>query len=259
MTRRAFLPAAASGAAFQATAAEPASRAIIELRYYRLRNSDENQRQRVSQFIQKSAMPAAQKAGTGPIGVFSSSVAADGPFLMLVTSYPSLSAMEQTGAKLAADSGFQKGLEAFNGQPGLSYERYERMLLRGFESVPQIEVPPGDAQRASRIFEIRTYESNNSSTLRRKIDMFNKGEVAIFRKVGMVPVFFGEMLVGPKMPNLTYMLGYDDLAAREKAWRAFGGDPDWKKMRETPGWADAEIVSNISNFLVSPLPFSQIR
>jgi hypothetical protein len=55
------------------------------------------------------------------------------------------------------------------------------------------------------------------------------------------------------------MLSYEDLAGREKAWRAFGADPEWKKLREMPGYSDAEIVSNISNYIVSPLPFSPIR
>ena len=32
-----------------------------------------------------------------------------------------------------------------------------------------------------------------------------------------------------------------------------------KPLRDTPGLSDAEIVSNISNYLVSPLGFSQIR
>jgi hypothetical protein len=66
-------------------------------------------------------------------------------------------------------------------------------------------------------------------------------------------------LVGPRQPNLTYMLSYEDLAGRDKVWRAFGADPEWQKLRSTPGLSDAEIVSNITNYLVSPLPFSQIR
>ncbi len=232
----------------------------MDIRYFRLRNTPENQRQRVAEFLEKSVVPTAKRAGAGPVGVFGSSVAPDSPFLMVLTSYRSLAAMEQVGAKIAGDAAFRKSLEAFNAQPGLSYERSDRVLLRAFESAPRVEVPPqGEGKRAARIFEVRMYESNNSSTLARKINMFNSGEIAIFRKLGMTPVFFGEMMVGPKMPNLVYMLGYDDLAAREQAWRAFGSDPDWKKMRDTPGWADAEIVSNISNFLVSPLPFSDIR
>lgn len=258
MTRRAFLPAAAAGTGLGAAAADPPARATIEISYYRLRNTAENQRQRLSQFLEKSYLPAMHRAGSGPVGVFANSIGPDGPFLMVLTSYPNMAGFEQTRDKLTADAEFAKALEAFNALPGLNYERGERVLLRGFPSMPKIEVPPADPKK-SRIFEVRQYESNNLSTLRRKIDMFDKGEIAIFRRVGMQTVFFGEMIVGTRLPNLVYMVGYDDLAAREKAWRAFGGDPEWAKMRSTPGWADAEIVSNITNFIVSPLAFSEIR
>jgi hypothetical protein len=55
------------------------------------------------------------------------------------------------------------------------------------------------------------------------------------------------------------MVAYDDLPAREKAWRTFGGDPEWKKLRAMPEYSDAEIVSNVSNSILRPLPFSPIR
>ena len=109
------------------------------------------------------------------------------------------------------------------------------------------------------MFELRTYESNNSSSLKKKIKMFADGEIAIFRKSGLLPVFFGETIVGTNMPNLTYLLAYDDLASREKNWRVFAASPEWQKLRATPGYSDAEIVSNISNVFLRPLPFSPIR
>jgi hypothetical protein len=89
--------------------------------------------------------------------------------------------------------------------------------------------------------------------------MFDNGEIGIFRRLGMRPVFFGQTIVGRDMPNLTYMLAFDDLAHRERAWRAFGADPEWQKLRATPGLSDAEIVSNISSAILRPLPFSPIR
>jgi hypothetical protein len=103
------------------------------------------------------------------------------------------------------------------------------------------------------------YESNNSFTLARKIKMFNEGEIGIFKRLGMRPVFYGETLIGARMPNLVYMLGFDNLAAREKLWQVFGADPEWQKLRVQPGFSDAENVSNISNSILRPLPFSDIR
>ncbi len=260
MNRRTFVGAAVgAGLASGSAGAAKTKSSVFELRILRLRNSPDNQRQRLSEFFQKSLAPAARRAGLGPIGVFSSAIAPDGPFLAWLWSFPSLAAFDEAGEKLAADKQFAKEAEAFNALPGLSYVRLDSSLLRGFDSMPAIEAPPTEGRRAPRIFELRTYESNNSATLRRKMKMFDDGEIGIFRRLGMAPVFFGQTIVGRNMPSLVYMLGFDDLASREKLWRAFGADPEWQKMRATPGLSDAEIVSNISSVILSPLPFSDIR
>ena len=68
-----------------------------------------------------------------------------------------------------------------------------------------------------------------------------------------------DLLIGARQPNLTYMLSYEDLAGRDKVWKAFGADPEWQKLRSTPGLTDPEIVSNISNSILRPLAFSPIR
>jgi hypothetical protein len=259
MTRRAFVPAA--GAALAANAAPPADApkpVLIEFRRYQFRNSADNGRQRTADFTRQE-VAALGRAGAGPVGVFASSIAPHTPFLLTLIPYASFSAMEQTLAKLAADAEYQKALDAFNLQPGLNYERMESSLLRAFEGYPAIVPPPNDGKRPGRMFEVRTYESNNTGTLRRKVKMFNDGEIGAFERAGGQPVFFGETLIGANQPNLTYMLSYEDLAGRDKVWKAFGADPVWQKLRSTPGLSDAEIVSNISNYLVTPLPFSQIR
>jgi hypothetical protein len=259
MTRRAFLPAAAASvAAGNASAADASQNAILELRRYQLRNSGDNQRQRTADFL-KQQVSAYQRAGVGPVGAFGNTIAPDGPFLLVLVSYPALAAMEQAQSKLAADGDYQKALDAYNAQPGLNYERMESSLMRAFDGYPAIVPPPSDGKRAARLFELRLYESNNTSTLRKKVKMFNDGEIGAFQRAGGQPVFFGETMVGPRQPNLMYMLSYEDLAGRDKVWKAFGADPEWQRLRTTPGLSDAEIVSNISNTLVSPLPFSQIR
>jgi len=257
MTRRAFVPGVLAGTS-TASAAGAAKPVLIELRRYQLRNSADNQRQRTTEFT-RSYVAALQRAGAGPAGVFVSSIAPHTPFFLTLASYSSLAAMEDVLSKLSADTEYQKALESFNGQPSLAYERMESSLLRAFEGYPAVVPPPNDGKRAARIFEVRTYESNNTSTLRKKVQMFNDGEIGAFQRAGGQPVFFGETLIGSNQPNLTYMLSYEDLAGRDKVWKAFGADPEWQKLRATPGLSDAEIVSNISNYLVTPLAFSPIR
>ena len=259
MTRRNFFfSTAAAAVAGTAHAADAPGNAIIALRRIQMRNSPDNQRQRNTDYLRQHAA-AMVRAGAGPMGFFSSNIAPNGPFLLLLGSYPSFAAVEQVQAKLAADAEYRKAVESFDGQPGLSYERTDSWLLRAFDGFPSVVPPPNDGKRPARLFEVRTYESNNTSTLRKKIKMFNDGEIGAFQRAGGQPVFFGETIVGANQPSLTYMLSYEDLAGRDKVWKAFGADPEWQKLRTTPGLSDAEIVSNISNYLVSPLAFSQIR
>ena len=239
----------------QAQSGAPSKRAFFELRYFKMRNG--HQVDRTTTYLQKGWLPAATRAGVHPLGFFSAVVAPDAPFILSLASYSSFAAIEAAHEAIAADREFQAAFDEFNSMTELSYVRMESSLLWAFPSMPAVEVPsPGPSPR---IFELRTYQSPNEKAGDRKVKMFGDGEIAIFRKCGMLPIFFGETIVGSNMPNLTYMLAYDDLAARDKTWRAFSADPDWQKLRATPGLSDAEIVNNISNAILRPLAFSPIR
>lgn len=259
MTRRHVLATAAGGAVTIAAAQEAPKSAFFELRYYRMRNSRTNMVQRTTAFLSKGYVPAARRAGIAPVGVFSASIAPEAPFLLVVSGYPSLGAMQASLEKLAADAEYQKLLTEYTSVADLGYVRMESTLLRCFDSIPQIEVGAAAEGRGARTFELRTYESDNEATIRRKIKMFGDGEIAIFRRAGLQPVFFGEALVGSTLPRITYMVAYDSMAGRDKAWSAFGADPEWQKLRALPGFADAEIVSNISNAILRPAAGSEIR
>ena len=232
--------------------------AVIELRRYRLRNTTDAMVQRTNDYIGKALIPALQRGGFGPVGAFMSLIAPDGPFVLLVTQFANIAAWEGHQQKLAGDAELTKAREGYYAG-ALQYTRIESSLLRGFPTMPGIEVPKPLADGKTRVFELRTYESNTPRTLARKVKMFDDGEIGLFRKLGMAPVFFGETIVGANMPNLTYMLAFDDLASREKAWNAFGSSPEWAKMKSQPGLSDPEIVSNISNTMLRPMGTSQIR
>jgi hypothetical protein len=135
----------------------------------------------------------------------------------------------------------------------------ESWLLRAFDAFPAIQPGPTDPQRPARIFELRTYQGLTEDGTRRKKRMFETGEIAIFQRLNFAPVFFGQSLIGPNQPNNTYMLAFDDLAARERLWKAFSADPEWQKMRATPGMDNAELNANTTNTLLQPLAFSAIR
>ena len=256
MNRRKFVSAATAAGLAAAAPAGVANKALIELRRYQLRNGD--QMARVSAYLKDGLLPAAKRAGLGPCGAFNAVIGEGSPFVLAMLSYPSLAGVEEGWTKIMADADHKKAyadMHSMEKEP--SYARMENSLLRSFDSWPQVTTPSAGA--APHIFELRTYENKNEIAAARKDKMFDDGEAAIFKRLGFQPVFFGRTIVGRNMPNLVYMVTFDNLAAREKLWSSFGGDEEWKKLRATPGLSDPQVVSNISNAILRPLPFSPIK
>jgi hypothetical protein len=219
------------------------------------------QPQRLAEFLKGAAIPALNRLGHKPVGVFEVVAGVPAPSVFVLTPSSSLEQIAAVEPSLERDTEFMRAAEPYISATATDpvYVRQELSLLAAFPNVPRIEVPAATVESRPRLFELRTYESHNERAHRAKMRMFTEmGEVDIFRRVGLTPVFFARTLVGPRMPNLVYMLVHENMAAREKSWAAFGGDPEWKKLRSTPGFADAEIVSNITTVFLRPAPYSQI-
>ena len=58
------------------------------------------------------------------------------------------------------------------------------------------------------------------------------------------------------MPNLTYMLGFENVSERDAVWARFIVYPEWIALRDDP--TNADTVSNTTDFILLSLPFSQI-
>jgi len=248
-----------AGAAGQERAAEAVSPEFYVWRQYVVRNG--TQPRRLADFLQNAAIPALNRLGRKPIGVFEVVAGVPSPTIFMMTPLASADALATLDASLDRDEAFVRAaapyLDALAADP--VYVRQEVSLLGAFPNVPRVELPAATAARGPRLFELRTYESHNEKAHRMKMRMFTEmGEVGIFRRCGLTPVFFSRTLAGPHMPSLTYMLVHENMAGREKSWDAFRNDPEWKKLSSTPGYSDAEIVSNITTVFLRPSAYSQI-
>ncbi|MBM4032444.1 MAG: twin-arginine translocation signal domain-containing protein [Planctomycetes bacterium] len=260
MKRRDFLgttcaagAAAAGGAAAAAEAPAPAAKEFLELRLYKADAGP--MREKLDKFLAEAALPAWNRLGIQPVGVFASAdpKVAD---LYVLLPHKSIESFATAARKLQADADYQKAGAAALDTPKNEpvYKRVETTLMLAFDAAPKAETP---TKKDTRVFQLRIYESHCDERARRKVAMFNEGgEIALFRKVGLQIVFFGETLAGPKMPNLTYMLGFDDEAAQKEAWAKFLAHPDWKKMSSDPQYKNT--VSNITNLVLKPTAYSQV-
>ena len=269
MTRRDLLSGSLAASSFAALSASGESspgrgdalstqREFYELRRYQLRSGPEPNL--VDAYLQEAVIPALNRVGIKPVGVFGCMVGPESPATYVLIPYPSLDNLAMVRTALAQDEEYQRrAADYLNAPPARpAYVRFETCLLEAFEAAPHIEVPPSAAGNGARIFELRTYESPSEKANLTKVKMFNTAEILIFRRTGLRPVFFGNTVLGDRMPCLTYMLTFQNLAEREKNWRVFGSDPEWKKLSTTPGYTDAEIITNISNVFLTPAAYSQI-
>jgi len=229
------------------------SRQYYELRHYHIK-SQEKQKS-VLDFLKDAAIPALNRSGIKPVGVFRM-LEGDNPDLLVLLPHESLPSVVSAGLLIASDPKYQKAGAALLNAPKSdpSYKRIESSLMIAFEVTPRLELP---TKKQSRVFQLRIYESHNCLAGKKKVEMFNSGgEMEIFRRTGMNPVFFGQSLVGTKLPNLTYMLGFDDIDAKQKAWDKFRDDAGWKKLKAEAYYKDT--VSNITNIMLRPAACSQI-
>ncbi len=266
MKRRNFLKSAlvastaasVSGVASRAHAQSGGARQYLELRHWSIESLENNQL--VSNFLQQAALPSLKRAGAGKLGVFyhlpdPKGYPEQSQDIYTVLAFDSLDEWIALGAHFESDESLHDAGAEYLGidKKTPAYKRIDNSLMISFEGHPRLKTPRSGKDR---IFELRRYESHSELMAKLKIEMFNQGELDIFAKVGLDGVFFGEMLVGANMPNLTYMLAYDSMAEREANFKAFSQHPDWNALKKVERYKGT--VSKIDFRFLKPAPFSQI-
>ena len=261
MNRRAFvrtLGAAAPLAALAGGAAraqQPAGRTrFYRLQHMYLRQGDQGGR--INQFL-SSQMPLLLK-NIPHVGVFNTLIGPHNPTIMVLTGYSSFAEMEVVDARLGRDSAYQAALAEMEKGSEPPYDSASLVLLRATDFSPEI-VPLAEKPKVPRIFEVRVYHAPTELQLRYLHERFGGAEIPIFHRSGVHPILYADTIIGPDMPNLTYVIPFASLADREKAWDAFGADPDWAKARSESIARGGQIVSANSITLMRPAPFSPIQ
>jgi hypothetical protein len=228
---------------------------FYELRVYTLKDSA--QQNLVEDFYSRAAIPAFNRLGIQHVGVFTELKPAGQTKLFVLIPYHSLLHFNEVLSKLDNDKVYQQKGTAYLNAPATApaYERIESSIMKAFSHSPKMIIPAAK----TRIFELRQYQSPGEAAGKKKIEMFNEqGEIDIFKRLGFNPVFWGETVIGPLRPNLTYMVTFDELAAKDAHWKSFVNDPQWKKISTVDGYADALLVNKITSTLLLPAAYSQI-
>lgn len=229
---------------------------FYEIRIYHLK--DEAQEKRVDDFLAKALIPALHRTGISNVGVFKpvEQDISDRKIFVLIP-YKQFSAIAKLQDILLKDKQFNADgkdyLDAsFDNPP---YTRIESILLKAFSHHPELQLPALKGPKADRVYELRSYEGHTEKISKNKIHMFNEGgEVPLFKRLGFNAVFYGEVLAGPRMPNLMYMTTFDNKSSRDEHWKAFSADAEWKKLSANPEYQNN--VSKNTILFLRPMEYS---
>lgn len=264
--RRTFLKTSlAAGAlasvAKTATAAptENDNREYYELRAYRLRPDGAGDL--LDRYLENALIGGLRDRRCGPIGVFNeNSAKPEGvhvPTVWVVIPHPSLTSVLEIGTQFNREPEIVASAGGYfsDTQKNPAVARIDSWLSVAFASQPKLKLPAA-RKNPNRIFELRTYESASEERALAKIDMFNDGEVPVMHEVGLSPVFFGQTLIGGGLPQLTYMVSGENMAAHDEHWKAFSAHPTWNKLKSDPRYADT--VNKVIQRFLSPTPYSEV-
>ncbi len=219
-------------------------------------------------YLEQALLPALEKRGIKNVGVFTeldveqgtaTSTPKPGSPVWVLMTHTTLESFAQVSAELNADAAVQQAdrnyLQVRKASP--AFERIDSWLLLAFKGMPQLEVPAFSRSKApGRVFEMRDYESHSELKALSKMAMFDEGEIALMKDLGMSPVFFGQALAGKDLPHLRYITSAPDLASHLANWKKFGPDPRWVKMKDLPQYA-GNTSKNTARFL-TPKAYSQL-
>lgn len=234
-----------AGAALAAGPTTKSRYYVVEL--YKLKNG--TQAARLHDYFSKSRIPAMQQAHEGgPILVLEALVAPHMPQVACIAGFNSLDQLSTVMSKVATSVEWEQG-------PEPPFESQSSMVIEAAPYSPELV---REKRKTPRVFEWRVYHSPTFSQLNALHDRFNGAEVKIFHRSGVHPVLYASTLIGPDMPNLTYLIPFDNLDAREKAWAAFGADEEWIKVRKESVDKHGQVASTIQISLWKATPYSPV-
>ena len=107
------------------------------------------------------------------------------------------------------------------------------------------------------IYEYRVYEAVTGK-LPELHARFRNHTLKIFAQHGIKNVGYWMPSVGDYSDRLVYLVAYEDAGQRERAWAAFGADPEWQRV-VAESEANGPLVARVFNTLLKPTDYSPLQ
>ncbi|MFL5738845.1 MAG: NIPSNAP family protein, partial [Flavisolibacter sp.] len=240
---------------FSSAFGAPPQKDFYQIRVYHLKSNE--QVQMVDQYLKNALVPALHRIGIKKLGVFQplSNDTSSQKSMYVLIPFSSMKEFTEMEQKLAKDASYNENAQPFISAPSdhPAFERLESILLEAFDAQKHFVLPP---KSTGNIYELRSYESPTLHLHEKKVNMFNKGEVDLFKRLDFRTVFYAKVISGSRMPNLIYMPCFTSVDERNAHWKTFGADPQWKQMSSDPENENKVSVNHIDSILMKATDYS---
>ena len=224
------------------------------LETYQLKNG--SQVGRIHEFLGKGLLPALNKVHSGPKIFLEATIGPHVPQVAAIIGFSSMEEIWHVHNEVNANAEVAKAVEKWESDPEPAFEQQTNTLLQAADYSPEVQA---STREQPRLFELRTYHSPTWKQLHALHERFAGPEIKIFHRSGIYPILYTSTMIGANMPNLTYLIPFDNLAAREKAWDAFTADSEWAKVRKESIDRHGQIASVIQVSFFKATAYSPVK
>jgi hypothetical protein len=107
------------------------------------------------------------------------------------------------------------------------------------------------------IYEYRVYDAAPGK-LPALHARFRDHTMGIFERLGIKNIGYWTATVGDVSNRLIYIIAFEDMAHRERAWDEFVNDPEWQKVR-AESEVDGTLTARVFNSFLSPTDYSPLQ
>jgi hypothetical protein len=183
--------------------------------------SDAGQVPHIRSYIADTLLPCMRQSHNIPGMWLEAIVAPHIPQTLLLTVYSGFDEMLEVRARVASDSRVRRAWAGIESAQVLDDVR-SNVLVVNAESV---RFPAESVFAKPGLFEVRTWHAPS----------WRGGSApevsSVLSRIGVDPIMAGATVAGEHLPRFTYVVPFDDLAARQQAWARLDEDAQWMEMQ----------------------------
>jgi NIPSNAP len=207
--------------------------------------------------FEKSNLQLFKKHGIELIGAWTPATADEaGERLVYLVRFPSRDGAMKAWESFGADPDWKAVFAAEKEKHGNVVRKVENVFLAPTDYSPE----PGQVTAGPSLYELRTYVAS-PDRLDKLNSRFRDHTLKLFAKHGMKNILYTVPMDSEKgsANTLIYLIDHADRASAAASWKAFGDDPEWKKVYAESQSDGVKLAEKVLSVYLTPTSFSPLK